>query len=122
MYLHCTSHTLYIYITHLQVCVEIVLNLNVYVLCFGLLCILDMCVEKASQPQKEKEVEAFQLSEEQQNLIREDQPNKKSWDEAMDFLLEGPVCTPFPMHFLNSLLYILNSSQLPSTAFSFTPI
>ncbi|XP_012685480.2 E3 ubiquitin-protein ligase UHRF2 [Clupea harengus] len=50
----------------------------------------DMCVEKASQPQKEKEVEAFQLSEEQQNLIREDQPNKKSWDEAMDFLLEGP--------------------------------
>ncbi|KAL2099606.1 hypothetical protein ACEWY4_004000 [Coilia grayii] len=50
----------------------------------------EVCRESAPPPQKEKEVEAFHLTEEQQNLIREDQPNKKLWDEATNFLLEGP--------------------------------
>lgn len=35
--------------------------------------------------------EAFQLSEQQQRLIREDTANKKLWDEAMGNLKEGPV-------------------------------
>lgn len=49
--------------------------------------------------------EAFQLSEQQQRLIREDTANKKLWDEAMGNLKEGPVglhidsafivCSPF---------------------------
>uniref|UniRef100_A0A8C8GA01 E3 ubiquitin-protein ligase UHRF n=1 Tax=Oncorhynchus tshawytscha TaxID=74940 RepID=A0A8C8GA01_ONCTS len=34
--------------------------------------------------------EAFQLTEQQQSLIKEDQPNKKNWDEAMGHLKEGP--------------------------------
>ncbi|KAG5272990.1 hypothetical protein AALO_G00171520 [Alosa alosa] len=50
----------------------------------------DMCSNSATQPPKEKGVEAFQLTEEQQNLIQEDQPNKKLWDEVMEFLIEGP--------------------------------
>uniref|UniRef100_A0AAQ5Z5W1 E3 ubiquitin-protein ligase UHRF n=1 Tax=Amphiprion ocellaris TaxID=80972 RepID=A0AAQ5Z5W1_AMPOC len=37
-------------------------------------------------PQKE----TFQLSEQQQQLIREDTANKKLWDEAMENLKEGP--------------------------------
>lgn len=39
---------------------------------------------------KQKEVEAFQLSEQQQALIMEDDSNRKLWDEAMGFLKEGP--------------------------------
>lgn len=35
--------------------------------------------------------EAFQLSEQQKQLIREDTANKKLWDEAMGNLKEGPV-------------------------------
>ncbi|XP_063066746.1 E3 ubiquitin-protein ligase UHRF2-like [Engraulis encrasicolus] len=51
----------------------------------------EVCKDSAPAPLKEKkEVEAFQLTEEQRSLIREDQPNKKLWDEATDFLLEGP--------------------------------
>uniref|UniRef100_A0AAQ6ANZ7 E3 ubiquitin-protein ligase UHRF n=1 Tax=Amphiprion ocellaris TaxID=80972 RepID=A0AAQ6ANZ7_AMPOC len=34
--------------------------------------------------------ETFQLSEQQQQLIREDTANKKLWDEAMENLKEGP--------------------------------
>ncbi|KAG7477048.1 hypothetical protein MATL_G00089440 [Megalops atlanticus] len=37
-----------------------------------------------------KEVEAFQLSEQQKALILEDDLNRKLWDEAMGFLKEGP--------------------------------
>uniref|UniRef100_A0AAY4DSJ9 E3 ubiquitin-protein ligase UHRF n=1 Tax=Denticeps clupeoides TaxID=299321 RepID=A0AAY4DSJ9_9TELE len=37
-----------------------------------------------------KEAEAFQLSEQQQSLIREDEPNRKLWDEALCYLGEGP--------------------------------
>uniref|UniRef100_A0A8C7T976 E3 ubiquitin-protein ligase UHRF n=1 Tax=Oncorhynchus mykiss TaxID=8022 RepID=A0A8C7T976_ONCMY len=40
------------------------------------------------QPLKKKE--AFQLTEQQQSLIKEDQPNRKNWDEAMGHLKEGP--------------------------------
>lgn len=36
--------------------------------------------------------ETFHLSEQQQQLIREDTANKKLWDEAMGHLAEGPVC------------------------------
>ncbi|XP_071378449.1 LOW QUALITY PROTEIN: E3 ubiquitin-protein ligase UHRF2-like [Centroberyx affinis] len=42
-------------------------------------------------PSKRVKVEeAFQLSEQQQQLIREDVANKKLWDEAMGHLGEGP--------------------------------
>ncbi|KAG5834578.1 E3 ubiquitin-protein ligase UHRF2-like isoform X1 [Anguilla anguilla] len=37
-----------------------------------------------------KEVEAFQLSEQQRALILEDDLNRKLWDEALGFLKEGP--------------------------------
>lgn len=47
---------------------------------------------------KVKIEESFVLSEQQQQLIREDTANKKLWDEALDSLKEGPVgvnhCTP----------------------------
>uniref|UniRef100_A0A8C8GW13 E3 ubiquitin-protein ligase UHRF n=1 Tax=Oncorhynchus tshawytscha TaxID=74940 RepID=A0A8C8GW13_ONCTS len=43
------------------------------------------------QPLKKKKMEeAFQLTEQQQSLIKEDQPNRKNWDEAMGHLKEGP--------------------------------
>ncbi|XP_054467837.1 E3 ubiquitin-protein ligase UHRF2-like [Anoplopoma fimbria] len=46
----------------------------------------------AAEPpsKKVKVVETFQLSEQQRQLIREDTANKKSWDEAMGYLKEGP--------------------------------
>lgn len=37
-------------------------------------------------------VEAFQLTSEQQHLIREDHQNQKLWDEVLAHLVEGPVC------------------------------
>lgn len=40
---------------------------------------------------KVKIEESFVLSEQQQQLIREDTANKKLWDEALDSLKEGPV-------------------------------
>lgn len=40
---------------------------------------------------KVKIEESFVLSEQQQQLIREDTANKKLWDEALDSLREGPV-------------------------------
>uniref|UniRef100_H3CUG5 E3 ubiquitin-protein ligase UHRF n=1 Tax=Tetraodon nigroviridis TaxID=99883 RepID=H3CUG5_TETNG len=39
---------------------------------------------------KAKIEESFELSEQQQQLIREDTANKKLWDEALDGLKEGP--------------------------------
>lgn len=36
--------------------------------------------------------EAFQLTQEQQWLIREDCMNQKLWDEVLASLKEGPVC------------------------------
>ncbi|XP_068562317.1 E3 ubiquitin-protein ligase UHRF2-like isoform X1 [Cebidichthys violaceus] len=45
----------------------------------------------AEPPSKRvKMEETFQLSEQQQQLIREDTANKKLWDEAMGYLKEGP--------------------------------
>uniref|UniRef100_A0A8C2IDZ2 E3 ubiquitin-protein ligase UHRF n=1 Tax=Cyprinus carpio TaxID=7962 RepID=A0A8C2IDZ2_CYPCA len=55
--------------------------------------------ESVCEPQEEpqvkrlKEVESFVLSEQQRNLIQEDEPNRKLWDEALSFLSEGPVHT-----------------------------
>uniref|UniRef100_A0A8C2IFH7 E3 ubiquitin-protein ligase UHRF n=1 Tax=Cyprinus carpio TaxID=7962 RepID=A0A8C2IFH7_CYPCA len=52
-----------------------------------------MCVcEPQEEPQVKrlKEVESFVLSEQQRNLIQEDEPNRKLWDEALSFLSEGP--------------------------------
>lgn len=40
-------------------------------------------------------VEAFQLTPQQQRLIREDHQNQKLWDEVLASLVEGPVCTCF---------------------------
>uniref|UniRef100_A0A8C2IC73 E3 ubiquitin-protein ligase UHRF n=1 Tax=Cyprinus carpio TaxID=7962 RepID=A0A8C2IC73_CYPCA len=39
---------------------------------------------------RRKEVESFVLSEQQRNLIQDDEPNRKLWDEALSFLSEGP--------------------------------
>ncbi|XP_040013242.1 E3 ubiquitin-protein ligase UHRF2-like isoform X2 [Xiphias gladius] len=45
----------------------------------------------AEPPSKRVKIEeTFQLSEQQQQLIREDTANKKLWDEAMEHLKEGP--------------------------------
>uniref|UniRef100_A0A6Q2XWN0 E3 ubiquitin-protein ligase UHRF n=1 Tax=Esox lucius TaxID=8010 RepID=A0A6Q2XWN0_ESOLU len=47
--------------------------------------------ETAVPPAKRQKMEeAFQLTEQQQSLIEQDQPNKKNWDEAMGHLKEGP--------------------------------
>ncbi|KAG1929764.1 E3 ubiquitin-protein ligase UHRF2-like [Pimephales promelas] len=48
--------------------------------------------EEQEEPQVKrlKEVESFVLSEQQRNLIEEDEPNRKLWDEALSFLTEGP--------------------------------
>ncbi|KAL0150303.1 hypothetical protein M9458_054411, partial [Cirrhinus mrigala] len=48
--------------------------------------------EQQEEPQVKrlKEVESFVLSEQQRNLIQEDEPNRKLWDEALSFLSEGP--------------------------------
>uniref|UniRef100_A0A3P8T2E8 E3 ubiquitin-protein ligase UHRF n=1 Tax=Amphiprion percula TaxID=161767 RepID=A0A3P8T2E8_AMPPE len=46
----------------------------------------------AEPPSKRVKIEeTFQLSEQQQQLIREDTANKKLWDEAMENLKEGPL-------------------------------
>uniref|UniRef100_A0A8C2YXI6 E3 ubiquitin-protein ligase UHRF n=1 Tax=Cyclopterus lumpus TaxID=8103 RepID=A0A8C2YXI6_CYCLU len=46
--------------------------------------------ETAEPPSKKVKIEeTFQLSEQQQQLIREDTANKKLWDEAMGYLKEG---------------------------------
>ncbi|XP_067278852.1 E3 ubiquitin-protein ligase UHRF2-like isoform X2 [Pseudorasbora parva] len=50
-----------------------------------------VCEEPEEPPVKRlKEVESFVLSEQQRNLIQEDEPNRKLWDEALSFLTEGP--------------------------------
>uniref|UniRef100_A0A3P9MIQ7 E3 ubiquitin-protein ligase UHRF n=1 Tax=Oryzias latipes TaxID=8090 RepID=A0A3P9MIQ7_ORYLA len=46
---------------------------------------------EAEPPSKRVKIEeTFQLTEQQQQLIREDTANKKLWDEAMENLKEGP--------------------------------
>ncbi|XP_023656899.2 E3 ubiquitin-protein ligase UHRF2-like isoform X1 [Paramormyrops kingsleyae] len=46
--------------------------------------------QKQPPVKRSKACESFQLSEQQLALIREDTPNKKLWDEALDCLKEGP--------------------------------
>uniref|UniRef100_A0A671YBZ3 E3 ubiquitin-protein ligase UHRF n=1 Tax=Sparus aurata TaxID=8175 RepID=A0A671YBZ3_SPAAU len=56
----------------------------------------EACARPGQEPQSNGEQkttrgkETFQLSEQQQQLIREDTANKKLWDEAMGNLKEGP--------------------------------
>uniref|UniRef100_A0A8C7J1G1 E3 ubiquitin-protein ligase UHRF n=1 Tax=Oncorhynchus kisutch TaxID=8019 RepID=A0A8C7J1G1_ONCKI len=50
-----------------------------------------VCKESTEpRAKRQKMEEAFQLTEQQQSLIKEDQPNRKNWDEAMGHLKEGP--------------------------------
>uniref|UniRef100_A0AAQ5Y511 E3 ubiquitin-protein ligase UHRF n=1 Tax=Amphiprion ocellaris TaxID=80972 RepID=A0AAQ5Y511_AMPOC len=72
----------------LAVQVSLLIYLNVCVFLF-------MSVPESSPvaepPSKRVKIEeTFQLSEQQQQLIREDTANKKLWDEAMENLKEGP--------------------------------
>uniref|UniRef100_A0A672ZAJ5 E3 ubiquitin-protein ligase UHRF n=1 Tax=Sphaeramia orbicularis TaxID=375764 RepID=A0A672ZAJ5_9TELE len=57
-------------------------------------CCVGLCPESApaeEPPSKRVKLEeAFELSEQQQQLIQEDTANKKLWDEAMEHLREGP--------------------------------
>ncbi|XP_016109163.1 E3 ubiquitin-protein ligase UHRF2-like [Sinocyclocheilus grahami] len=46
--------------------------------------------QEEPQVKRLKEVESFVLSEQQRNLIQDDEPNRKLWDEALSFLSEGP--------------------------------
>uniref|UniRef100_A0A8C8M1A1 E3 ubiquitin-protein ligase UHRF n=1 Tax=Oncorhynchus tshawytscha TaxID=74940 RepID=A0A8C8M1A1_ONCTS len=51
----------------------------------------EVCKESTEpRAKRQKMEEAFQLTEQQQSLIKEDQPNRKNWDEAMGHLKEGP--------------------------------
>uniref|UniRef100_A0A8C8M1T4 E3 ubiquitin-protein ligase UHRF n=1 Tax=Oncorhynchus tshawytscha TaxID=74940 RepID=A0A8C8M1T4_ONCTS len=53
----------------------------------------EVCKESTEpRAKRQKMEEAFQLTEQQQSLIKEDQPNRKNWDEAMGHLKEGPTC------------------------------
>lgn len=68
-------------------------------------------------PSKRMKIEeSFVLSEQQQQLIREDTANKKLWDEALDSLKEGPVgvthCTP--AHF-RVQMFVSMCSAVPSS-------
>uniref|UniRef100_A0A8B9K838 E3 ubiquitin-protein ligase UHRF n=1 Tax=Astyanax mexicanus TaxID=7994 RepID=A0A8B9K838_ASTMX len=53
---------------------------------------LGLRVQELEEPKSKrlKEGEAFELSEQQRSLIQQDQANKKVWDEALGFLVEGP--------------------------------
>uniref|UniRef100_A0A8D3DUY6 E3 ubiquitin-protein ligase UHRF n=1 Tax=Scophthalmus maximus TaxID=52904 RepID=A0A8D3DUY6_SCOMX len=55
-------------------------------------CFHSRCERSSTKPpsKRVKIEETFQLSEQQQQLIREDTANKKLWDEAMENLKEGP--------------------------------
>lgn len=59
-----------------------------------------------STPKKVK-VEAYKLTKEQKSLIKDDELNKKLWDEAMQSLNLGPVCT-----MLNSCRTFLMSIEI----------
>uniref|UniRef100_A0A4W5M9B6 E3 ubiquitin-protein ligase UHRF n=1 Tax=Hucho hucho TaxID=62062 RepID=A0A4W5M9B6_9TELE len=52
---------------------------------------VQVCKESTEpRAKRQKMEESFQLTEQQQSLIKEDQPNRKNWDEAMGHLKEGP--------------------------------
>lgn len=44
---------------------------------------------------KKLKVETYKLTTEQKALIKEDELNKKLWDEAMQSLSQGPVCSAY---------------------------
>ncbi|XP_026879062.2 E3 ubiquitin-protein ligase UHRF2 [Electrophorus electricus] len=52
----------------------------------------DTVCEEPAEPRVKRlrDAEAFVLSEQQRSLIQEDQANRKLWDEAMSFIMEGP--------------------------------
>lgn len=59
-------------------------------------------------------VEAFQLTPQQQHLIREDHQNQKLWDEVLASLVEGPVCKEFfslGLHAFSFFKLFFNYSQ-----------
>lgn len=56
----------------------------------------------AKTPKKMK-VEVYKLSQQQKSLIKNDQPNKKLWDEAMESLSLGPVTWDFRVSIVISL-------------------
>lgn len=60
-----------------------------------------------STPKKMK-VEAYKLTNEQKGLIKEDELNKKVWDEAMTSLKEGPVS--IRVDFKSKLFAVLHST------------
>lgn len=62
--------------------------------CFNLVEDEEKTSPSKSTPKKVK-VEAYKLTKEQKALIKEDELNKKLWDEAMESLSLGPVCTTF---------------------------
>lgn len=64
-------------------------------------------------PDSAEAVEAFQLTPQQQHLIREDHQNQKLWDEVLASLVEGPVCKGF---FNNNVLILTNSKKIISFA------
>uniref|UniRef100_A0A671RWW2 E3 ubiquitin-protein ligase UHRF n=2 Tax=Sinocyclocheilus anshuiensis TaxID=1608454 RepID=A0A671RWW2_9TELE len=47
-------------------------------------------VGSSTRGRKRGRPRSFVLSEQQRNLIQEDEPNRKLWDEALSFLSEGP--------------------------------
>uniref|UniRef100_A0A672J8Q6 E3 ubiquitin-protein ligase UHRF n=1 Tax=Salarias fasciatus TaxID=181472 RepID=A0A672J8Q6_SALFA len=53
-------------------------------------CVSDAPPDTEPPSKRAKVEEAFQLSEQQQQLIQEDTANRKLWDEAMENLKEGP--------------------------------
>lgn len=57
-------------------------------------------------------MEAYKLTKEQKSLIKEDELNKKLWDEAMESLSLGPVCTVFKLsffiHYEKNKIYIFS--------------
>lgn len=68
--------------------------INIFIHLYSCVCVSGVRVEQVEpQVKRLKEVEAFVLSDQQKDLIQEDQPNRKLWDEALNCLMEGPVQT-----------------------------
>lgn len=80
--------------------------------------VFPIVVDEKSSPAKgtpkKMKVEAYKLSKEQKALIKDDELNKKLWDEAMESLSLGPVRTGQRLHYIVtsnlSLLSLLMSS------------
>lgn len=72
--------------------------------CIPNILIFPIVVDEKSSPAKgtpkKMKVEAYKLSKEQKNLIKDDELNKKLWDEAMESLSLGPVRTGQRLRYL----------------------